>query len=245
MNKRLDRILTIVETKEHCTISELAEHFKVSEMTIRRDVNELSKQKKIIKEHGGIRRLSNILSTNEKMVLNVENKRYIGSLMNNCFNDDDVIFLGAGTTFYYSLASLNKKYKYIITNSIVSFNWLLQNNYPNIYLTGGEIFEKTGEFYGEHAEKLLDSINIDVAFIATNGVFENNITTSKPILGRLQSKAIHNAKKSYVLADSTKFNYADTYTFATLDRVTGVITDKELTLEILQDYKKYTQIINE
>ena len=55
MKKIIDRqneILKLVEEKNRLAISELSKHFKVTEITIRRDVKELEKDNKIIREHG-------------------------------------------------------------------------------------------------------------------------------------------------------------------------------------------------
>lgn len=239
---RQKKILNILDSKEYSSVNDLAKELEVSNMTIRRDLEELQTKNKLIKEHGGARRINKILSTNEKMTINVPQKQNMGKVMNSLIKPEDVIFIGAGTTFYYALNYLSVSYKSIITNSIVSFNWLLDHNYKNIFLTGGELFDKTGEFFGEHAESLLDSFNIDIAFIATNGIYNQNITTSKPSLGRLQNKAIITSKKSFVLADSSKLDVADTFTFATTNEISGIITDSNISDDLLRKYKSLTNI---
>lgn len=241
---RQNKIIEVLSQKEFCTIKEMAHLLEVTEMTIRRDINELSSKDLIIKEYGGARRRNEILTTSEKIDRNVKEKEYIGKVMNKLIGKDDVIFLGAGTTFFHAIKFLNHEYKSIITNSLFSFNWLAENGYPNIFLTGGELFEQTGEFFGSHAESLLDNFNIDIAFLATNGILNENITTSKPTLGSMQNKAIECSKKSIAIADSSKFDLADSYTFITLDKVDAIITDNKLSEEKLNRYKKYTEIIN-
>lgn len=243
-SERQKVLLDTLNTVEFSSVTKLASILKVSEMTVRRDINELAEEKLLVKEHGGARRLNSILSTNDKMYRNTKEKEYIGKIMSQLIDDNDVIFIGAGTTIYYALQSIKLSYKSIITNSIVSFNYLMENGFPNIFLTGGELFEQTGEFYGEHAEALLEQFNIDKAFLATNGIYEENVTTSKPALGRLQNKVIDNAKKSFLIADHSKFNFSDTYTFITLDKLDGIITDKYISNETLENYKKLIKIYN-
>jgi len=244
---RQKKILSLLNKKNYRTIKDLSDLLNVSEMTIRRDVNELSRKELLSREHGGISQrqdINKILTTNEKLDRYVNEKEYIGNKMNEIINKEHVIFIGAGTTSLHAIKKLDKNYKSLLTNSLISFNWLLENNFPNIFLTGGELFEETGEFFGLHAEKLLDDFNIDVAFLATNGIFNNNITTSKPTLGMIQQKAIATSKKSIIIADNSKFNKSDPYTFSTLDEVDAVITDNNISKKVKNKYNELTTIIN-
>lgn len=242
-NKRQKEIIKMLENESYLSVKQLSNIFKVSEMTIRRDIIELEENEFVIKEHGGVKKKNKILTTSEKIGKNVPQKEFIGKIMNQLIDKNDVLFVGAGTTFYHALKKLNSPYKAIITNSIISFNLLMENNHENIYLTGGELFRDTGEFVGEHAESLLDAFNIDKAFLATNGIDNQNITTSKPALARMQNKAISLSKKSFVLADYSKFDYSDSYTFNTLDKVTAVLTDDQLSKELFNKYSQYTTLI--
>lgn len=241
---RQQEILKLVNANEFVTIKELAMNLEVSEMTVRRDINELDSNDKLIKEHGGARKKQTILTTSQKINKHVVEKEYIGILMNNIISPDDVVYIAAGTTSFHAIKNIADKYKYIITNSLFTFNWLAENNYAHIFLSGGEFFKRTGEFYGAHAESILDNFNIDVAFLSTNGINNNDVTTSSPTLGTFQNKVISKAKKIYIIADSSKFGVSDSYTFTTLDKVDGIITDQNLAKEKLEYYNKITNVIN-
>ncbi|AYW49658.1 DeoR/GlpR transcriptional regulator [Tetragenococcus halophilus] len=242
-NERQKTIIKMLNNETYFSVKTLSNIFKVSEMTIRRDIIELEEDNLVIKEHGGVKKKNKILTTSEKMNKNVPQKEYIGRVMNKIINKDDVIFVGAGTTFYHALKQIDFSYKAILTNSIISFNLLMENEHRNIYLTGGELFKQTGEFVGEHAEALLDAFNINKAFLATNGIDNRNITTSSPALARIQNKAITLAEQSFVLADYSKFDYSDTYTFNTLDNITALLTDNQLSTELINKYSQYTKLI--
>lgn len=243
-NERQKKIISILEVNEYCSISELAKTLNISEMTIRRDINELEKEKLLFKEQGGARRRNRVLSTDEKINKHIEEKEYIGTVMNSIIHDNDVIFIGAGTTVYHAIKSIDKLYKSIITNSLFTFNWLVQNKFDNIFLTGGELYQRTSEFVGLHAESFFDNLNIDIAFLSTNGIYNENVTTSNPSLGRLQVKVMNASKKNILIADSSKFDYSDMYTFTTLDKIDSVITDNKISDEKFEYYSKYTKMIN-
>ncbi|MDK6371092.1 DeoR/GlpR family DNA-binding transcription regulator [Aerococcus urinae] len=241
--KRQEKILNILDKEQYITLKHLASILDVSEMTIRRDINELDKKKLLHKAPGGAKRKATFLSTDEKIYINTDLKEEIGKKVNNIINDQDVIFLSAGTTVSYCIDYINKKDLTIITNSLIAFNKLINLSYKNIYLTGGEYFQNTSEFYGEHAEGLISNFNIDKAFLATNGVNNNEVSTSHPFLTRLQTLVMQNTKYNYLLADSSKFNQTDAYTYASLSNFTGVITDSDISKKDKIKYSKYTKIL--
>lgn len=81
-------------------------------MTVRRDIDELSKYKKLIRVYGGVEKLKSKgkeLSTKEKIDQHIEEKKQIGKIMNSLIQEDTTIYLGAGTTIYYALPELKKR----------------------------------------------------------------------------------------------------------------------------------------
>lgn len=145
----------------------------------------------------------------------------------------------------HALPEIKKANLFVITNSLLAFNYLIHNTDYRVLLTGGEFSRTTEEFYGEIAEKSFDNINIDRAFAATNGVFDNNVTTANPIEGSIQRVAFKHARKKYVVADSSKFNRSDVYTFYSLSDIDCLITDDKLTDTTRDYYNTFTKILKE
>ncbi|MFY9902976.1 MAG: DeoR family transcriptional regulator, partial [Trichococcus sp.] len=103
--ERQNRILHLLDETSYLTIVEIATQLEVSEMTIRRDVTELAKENKLKKLYGGAEKLSSEkkeLSTQEKIYANIDEKKYIGKVMNEIIKDNSTIFVGAGTTILYA-----------------------------------------------------------------------------------------------------------------------------------------------
>lgn len=241
---RQKEILALADKFEIISYTALAQSLGVSVMTIRRDINELVKEQKIIKEHGGVRKAIRIKPTYEKMTLFTKEKEYIAVLAANMIRPKSVLYLGAGTTVLALAKHLRNDHKHIITNSLITFNWLIENHFENVLLTGGEFYAKTGEFHGQHAERLITDFSIDYAFLATNGITDENMTTFSPTAGRLQSVVLNQSKETYLLADHSKFGNSDSYIFGKLDRLTAIITDNDISDEIKDYYGVYTEIIN-
>lgn len=243
-DERQNNILQLLEENEFLTVNKIANKLSVSEMTIRRDLTQLEKEKKLIKLHGGAKkRETSELSTHEKINTQVDEKREIGQAMNSIISDNSVIYLGGGTTIYYALSELQKENLFIITNSLIAFNYLIKNTSYKIILTGGEFNYVTEEFLGSITEKLFDHLNIDIAFAPTNGIFNNNVTTSNSIQGGVQIAAFNKAKVKCVVADSSKLNKSDVYTFYNLSDIDYLITDTHIDYTTEKQYEQYTKII--
>jgi DeoR family lactose phosphotransferase system repressor len=185
------------------------------------------------------------LSTQEKIDTNVPEKKFIGKVMNSIISDNDTIYIGAGTTMLHALPEIKKANLFVITNSLLAFSYLIYNTDYRVLLTGGEFSRTTEEFYGEIAEKSFDNLNIDIAFAATNGVFDNNVTTANSIEGSIQRVAFAHSRKKCVVADSSKFNRSDVYTFYSLSEVDYLVTDNKLPDTQFDYYSSYTKIIKE
>lgn len=244
--ERIDFILTRLKSNDFIKIKDIANQLDVSTMTIRRDLDELEKDNLILKVHGGARLVSTVnavKTTTEKIQLEILKKEYIGKVLNSYITENSIIFLPAGTTIYYSLPFIDKHELVIITNSLITFNYLSQNTNYSINLVAGEYIKTTNEFVGSYAESFFKNINIDLAFASTNGIFNDAATTSSSKQVELQREVFKHSRKKYLVADSTKFNKCDMYTSCTLSELDGVITDNEISNELKKYYSKFAKII--
>ena len=101
--ERIRKILTLLEEKKAVSVTDLCQETGASEATIRRDLNELDRQGKLSKVHGGAVLPKDEFQSQEpdiltKSQLNVEQKQRIARYAAAQVNDDDFVFLDAGTT---------------------------------------------------------------------------------------------------------------------------------------------------
>lgn len=248
--ERHNIIIGLLEEEKFLLVKDIASKLNVSGMTIRRDINELANQDKVIKLYGGVQIKENednfrVRTMYEKMKSNIEEKKKMGIIMNNLISDNSTIYLGAGTSMLFGAKELNKKNITIVTNSILSFNYLQENTEYKLVLVGGNYNHLIGEFDGDDAEVFLNNINIDIAFAGTNGIYHNNVTTSNTSGGKIIRKVFENSKVKVIVADNTKFNKSDIYTFYKLEDIDIVITDDGIDKQIKDYYSKFTKIIEE
>ncbi|MDN2454196.1 DeoR/GlpR family DNA-binding transcription regulator [Lactobacillus sp. UCMA15818] len=224
------------------TTVDIAKQVKVAPMTIRRDLKELSDIGLLTRIYGGASLIVE-KTTTEKRELQKSAKREIGYEIARLVKPKMTIYLGAGTTVFASLDFLpkNEMVQYI-TNSDLAFHYLV-NKDMDVVLTGGAYHKTTNEFVGTIAENSLSNYVFDIAFISTNGIWENSATTSHFSEGNVQKAAISRSKHVYVVCDHTKFGKADRFSFLSLNDATGIITDSGIPTADLKYYSQFSNII--
>lgn len=95
--ERLIAIQKAVDEKGIVNVNDLIEALDVSDMTIRRDLDELAKDGKIHRIHGGAQRVENIedveLTRNEKTIVNSELKEQVAKKAANLIVPGDTLYL--------------------------------------------------------------------------------------------------------------------------------------------------------
>ena len=102
---RRQKILDLVLQNGSASVTELSKEFDTSESTIRRDLVALSNLGKLNKVHGGATVLSQQFVNNEdnneeKFLKNIDEKALIAKYAAEQVNDEDFVFLDAGSTSY-------------------------------------------------------------------------------------------------------------------------------------------------
>lgn len=228
--ERLSKILEIIKNEKFVTTKRLKKLLNASEATIRRDLNELKRRGLIQRVFGGglINEIVDVeLSFNEKMKINIKEKKSIAEFASNLVNDGERIFLESGTTVIHMIKYLkNKSELYIVTNCLNVATKVLNLPNINLLLIGGELREKTYNLIGPITEKTISEINVDKTFMGVDGIdLEHGLTSYNLYEAHVMSILIKNSKEVYVLADHTKFGKFAHFKIAPLNKITAVITD--------------------
>lgn len=246
-NERLQRILERVNQKGLVTVQEIVAELRVSDMTIRRDLDELERQGKLIRVHGGAQSLDNNLnyerSNTEKLTQQIDEKTAIARLASQFIIDGETVFLGPGTTIECLAKEILHHNLRVITNSLPVFNILLTSKTITPILIGGKYRDITGAFIGSLADQNLRSITCSKAFVSTNAIYQDNISTYSETEGKTQQLSIDRAIEKYLLADHTKFGKYDFFPFYQTSRFDKIITDSQTSPEIIAEYQAYSDIL--
>ena len=231
---RVDLIEEEILSRQNITLEEICREFDISMSTARRDLDEIIKRGKVEKVYGGVKAISTqperkpLLSFEERDIVNLEEKKYIGRQAAALISPGDVIFIDTGSTCVHILESIGSTPCTVITNSL----WVaLKASYcekVELIITPGRLNRKTGSFTGHDVLPYLESINIKMAFMAATGVSARygctNASEDEYIIKRTVCRNVY---RIYLLVDHDKINKVSMYTYADMSMLSGIITDSE------------------
>ena len=193
--ERFSLILDLLARQRTATVQELCEALNASESTIRRDLNELDKQGKLNKVHGGATLPDSPFRTDEptmaaKEELAVSQKQSIAQAAAELILPEDFIYLDAGS----STLALARALSGPALNAII----------------------------GAAALTAIQQYNFTKAFMGANGVaLGSGFTTPDPEEAAVKAAALHQAREAWFLVDDTKF--AQVYPAVICDLHSGAI----------------------
>ena len=217
--ERYSRILELVNEQGSITIHQLMEELNASESTIRRDLNAMDKKELLTKVHGGaISKTTNVHTKDEEVFnrkhMNQEDKDLIAKYAAAMIEDDDFVYLDAGTTTEQMIDYIKAKNVNFVTNAITHAKKLSDKGY-RAYILGGEFKSTTEAIVGEEAVEALEKYNFTKGFWGTNGIsLKNGYTTPELKEAMVKKKSMENCKTCYILADPSKFNEISSIKFA-------------------------------
>lgn len=182
-----------------------------SESTIRRDIQALEKKHQI--EHlagGAIRPYASTseLPITEKATLYTKEKERIASLALREVEPDDTVYLDSGSTCTTLLHKLLDMDIHIVTTNTNAIRDIARPSRAEVIVLGGSYNPTIASLYGPLTEENLQLYIFDKAFLGANGVDVTfGITTPHIEESAKKRIAAKQSKKTFVLADSSKFHH--------------------------------------
>lgn len=209
--RRHQEILQLLSSNGSVTVQELKEHLGASESTIRRDLNELHDRGTLIKVFGGAVRAENAAVPireeigAQKTELHLEEKEQIARFAASFVGENDFVFLDAGTTTGLMIRYLEPSNAVFVTNAVEHARLLTEMGH-RVIIIGGELKRKAEAIVGADAYDALLKYHFTKGFFGANGADRTaGYTTPDLNEAKIKSCAMNRCKKSYVLADSSKF----------------------------------------
>lgn len=229
-NERHERILARLKKHNTVKVAALAKEMGISESTIRRDITELDHAGKLKKVFGGAVAVNGGITFGEtdvsqRTMINVEEKELIAKYAAGMVQENDFVYIDAGTTTEKMIDYLDKKNVTYITNGITHAKKLVQKGF-DAHIIGGLLRPSTEAVIGSEAIEFVQHYNFTKCFMGTNGVdIERGFTTPDIGEAAIKTAVMKKAYMSFVLADHTKFGLISPVTFADLDGAC-IITDR-------------------
>lgn len=242
--ERYTAILDALKDKKSMTVADFTAITGASESTIRRDLIVLDDMGKIKRFHGGAKAIEHEYifgeeSMSAKSRLNVEEKKAIARYAASMINDDDFIFIDAGTTTELMIDYIGETRATFVTNGIAHAKSLLKRNLRT-YMIGGLVKPVTEALIGAEAVNSMKKFNFTKCFLGANGIdVDFGFTTVDVEEAMVKMEAVNRSYASIVLADKTKFDKVTAVTFAPIEKAC-IITDR-----LVNDKYKDATVIKE
>lgn len=243
--ERFNYIMKKLRSDSIVKVHELSKEMNVSESTVRRDITDLSKAGRLKKVFGGAMtaarpdpsHASIELDVASKSSLRVPEKTAIAEYAATLINDNDFVFIDAGTTTGIMIDHLKNKNATYVTNGIMHA-MKLSSKGMKTYIISGQPKAVTEAVAGSLAVESLRRYDFSKCFIGANGIdIERGLTTPDLEESIVKAEAIKRSYMPYILADSSKFGKISSVTFSPMEKCC-IITDSPID----EKYKKHTII---
>lgn len=235
---RREKMLDLIEKNNVLTIKNLQELFpSVSLMTIHRDLDALEAHGLITKYRGGVKSVRCIgdIEFNIRLQSNNSGKLLMAKKCISLISPHTSVFLDAGTSTLFLAKQLPDIHLNIITTSPSIALELCRLTSSTVTLCGGTLNRNNQAIFGNTTLEMLGYINIDTAFIGVSGCsLDTGFTCGAEGDMLVKRKVIERARKSVLMCDEDKLKTIMSYTFAQMQDVDCIVSDKPLPEDYLR-----------
>lgn len=245
---RLIQIKKLLDEKKQLRTSEIANYFDISFDTARRDVLRLTTTGQAARIHGGLMALtanqvpgyltrSHIQSPIKSKMAKAAVKYF---LPGKCY------FLGVSTTIAQMCNLIQGINAEAITNSLDNALSLMQNEFPQVSILGGAINKRNRFIYSPEAQKEIENIHFDAAFVSASRIYPDGIYVANQRDAEITGTAIKRADKTILFAEKYKFETQNSSPYRTskIGNIDVLITDTPLPAEKRQWFDAKTKIVH-
>lgn len=231
--ERQQQILSRARQDGRVEVKDLAAELEVTPETVRRDLTALERRGLLRRMHGGaipVERLGIEPAVADREGRMAGQKERIARAALDELPDGGAVLLDAGTTTVRLAEMLPTDRELIVVTHSLPIALLLAAR-PNValHLLGGAVRGRTLAAVGPWAERCMQDVYAEVAFLGTNGLtVEHGLTTPDLVEAGVKRALVASARRVVVLADHTKFGRSDFAHVAPLSAVDTVITDRDL-----------------
>lgn len=242
--ERLNQIIEYINRHQYASINSLMDLVGASKSTIRRDLIGLHEAGKITFVRGGAASINKTIIKesvyHEKEGKNTIEKQRIGKAAAAMIHSGDTVFITAGTTCRSILPFLEDLNDVrLVTNDILIAVDMADKENVNVLVTGGQLRRNYYTLLGYSAEEYISNLQVETAFISCDAVDpQRGLYIANVDEVGLFRQVINSACYVVLLADHSKFYSNAFISVCDWSKVDMVITDSELSDEIVSILKK-------
>lgn len=227
---RHNEILEIARRDGRVTVDGLAEHFAVTQQTIRRDLGELADAGRLERVHGGAMLPSGTtnIGYEDRRVLREAEKGRIARACAARIPEDASVFINIGTsTEAVARQLVHHRNLLVVTNNINVANILAGNPDCQVIVTGGVLRRSDGGLVGDLATQTIMQFKFDLAVVGCSAIDQDGDMLDFDIREVNVSKSIiRQARKTFLVADHSKFQRTAPGRIASLSEIDTFFTDR-------------------
>lgn len=240
--ERRRRIYTLALERGSINVTEVSKELGVNPDTIRRDLDELDKEKKLIRSHGGAIAVKTEVTQRHYSILrneNLQQKAWIGQAALKYLPETGSIWLGPGSTTYQMALNMPEKWPgHVITNSPEIAVYLASTKGISVSLLGGNIRMDSFSTDCSWSEHIFDISRWNVTFVSATSIDIDAGIGSIDVNAALMDRRILGlGKKLVLLNDSSKFGRFSYSKVGDVDLIDVLITDPGVSETMLAELK--------
>ncbi|NNU81701.1 DeoR/GlpR transcriptional regulator [Halovulum dunhuangense] len=228
---RQSEIIEIAKAEGKVVVEDLAQRFNVTLQTIRRDLTELAAMGKLDRVHGGAMLASGVtnIEYESRRGLHSDAKEKIARACADRIPDDSSLFLNIGTTTEaVARALLGHRNLMVVTNNINVANTLMGNPECEVIVAGGQLRRSDGGLVGDVTADMVRQFKVDFAVIGASALDEDGDLLDFDYREvRVSQAIIRQARRTILVADSSKFTRSAPVRIGSLNEIDSFITEAE------------------
>lgn len=233
--ERQQAMTQLVRERGRISVVELAERYDVTTETVRRDLSMLEDRHLIRRVHGGAVPADALTLIEaglpDRDVSRIEQKQRIAAAAVDLIpRADSTVILDAGSTTVRLSRLLPPNLRLtVITHAVPIAAQLAGSPQIELHVLPGRVRRHTHAAVGTETIEALEQVRADLAFMGTNGItLEHGLSTPDRTEAAVKRAMIERARRTVVVADSSKIGVERTIKFAELSDVDTLVTDKEI-----------------
>lgn len=237
---RREKVLTLLRENGTVMLKELEKLFpEVSSMTLRRDLEYFENLGEAVRIRGGARYIRTMGEQEDVYALraakNQDAKNKIARLALKFIEPRRSVYIDAGSTGMFLARSLPDLNFSVVTSGINVAMEISKRYKPSVTMLGGLINRNNLAASGNQSGQIISQLNIDTALIVGSAFsLKNGFTVGNYEEGVLKKSIISKAEKVIMLIDSSKFVKTMPFTFAHMEDIDILITDKRPSEEVME-----------
>ena len=227
---RRQRIEAALQARGECSVETLSRECDVSGMTIRRELRALAKAGRVIRTHGGAAPAARVTFDFQFLQRARDHesaKTRVAAAAGSLIPEGCSVLMDSGsTTLALARELLDHRKLTLITTSLPIASALQFSDGVQVLLLGGYVRRVSPDLCGAVTEKNLEMLRADLAFIGADGIdLKGNIYNASPEVARMLERMTASARKTYVVADSSKIGRSALVRFGNISKWAGLVTD--------------------